>query len=93
MTEKNFHFFVRVTREFKRFNNTEYGVIILPRKREENHGERPSRKLRHVALRHRFIYHGCVRVMLKNHKKSLFARSGLKKMAENRHFSVRVFIK
>ena len=36
----------------------------------------------------RFI--GCVRVILKNHKKSLFARSGLKKMAENHHFSVRV---
>ena len=36
---------------------------------------------------------GCGRVILKNNKKSLFARSGLKKMAENHHFSVRVFIK
>ena len=41
----------------------------------------------------KYGYEGCVRVMLKNHKKSLFARSGLKKMAENHHFSVRVFIK
>ena len=38
-------------------------------------------------------YKGCVRVILKNNKKSFFARSGLKKMAENHHFSVRVFIK
>ena len=37
-----------------------------------------------------FTHRGCVRVILKIQKKSLFARSGLKKMAENHHFSVRV---
>ena len=34
---------------------------------------------------------GCIRNILKNNKKSFFARSGFKKMAENYHFSVRGF--
>ena len=41
----------------------------------------------------RLVYDGCVRVILKNNKKSLFERSGFKKIAENHHFSVQVFIK
>ena len=36
---------MQVTREFKSLNN-------LSMKREENHGKRPSIKLRHIVLRH-----------------------------------------
>ena len=38
------------------------------------------------SFRSSFALQGCVRVTLKNQKKSLFARSGFKKMAENHHW-------
>ena len=42
----------------------------------------------HCNYNYRVI--SCIRVILKNNKKSFFARSGLREMAENHHFAVRV---
>ena len=64
-------------------------AIVLMMRGRKNASVRNKKKERNT-ISVLLSYKGCVRVILKNNKKSLFARSGLKKMAENHHFSVRV---